>query len=253
MFYILRFVGFFLTPVVWILVLLGWAFFTKKQKRRKLLLGLSFILLFIFSNDFLVKVAYKAWEIPRKQLSAITVTYDYAVVMGGMSGWDAEFQRLHFIGTSDRIAQAIDLYKRGKVKKLVITGGTGSVKFPNDRESPHVRDYLIRWGIPAGDILIDSTSRNTHENAVNTKQLCYAPGKTYLVITSASHMRRTLGCFRGVDMSVTPWPVDSHGPEKGRFKFSSLILPGTRAVEEWDVLIHEWLGYVGYAVAGYYR
>jgi uncharacterized SAM-binding protein YcdF (DUF218 family) len=172
--------------------------------------------------------------------------------MGGMSGWSNQYQRLQFIATSDRIAQAIGLYKRGKVKKLVITGGTGSVKFPNDRESPHVKEYLIRWGIPACNILIDSTSRNSRENAVNAKILCYAPMKSYLVITSASHMRRTMGCFRGLNMPVTAWPVDSHAPEKDKFKFSSLILPGTKAFYDWDQLLHEWFGYVAYAVAGYY-
>jgi uncharacterized SAM-binding protein YcdF (DUF218 family) len=210
------------------------------------------VLLFVFSNDFLVNRAYQTWELPLKHYNEITLPYDYAIIMGGMSGWNEDYQRLQFIATSDRVAQGIDLYQRGLVKKLIISGGTGSVKYPEDREAPHVKQYLVRWGIPAEDVLIDSTSRNTRENALHVKTLFYQPGKQYLVITSASHMRRTLGCFRGLQMPVTPWPVDSKVTQKGRFKFSSLVLPNPGALLEWHVLLHEWLGFLGYKVAGYY-
>ena len=50
-------------------------------------------------------------------------------------------------------APAIDLYRSGKVGKIIFTGGQGN---RNElREAAAARAYAIKNGIPANDILIE--------------------------------------------------------------------------------------------------
>ena len=87
------------------------------------------------------------------------------------------------------------------------------------RQFPHLR-VIVSGGDPARSlqqlgpnidrkrIEIETASRNTHENAVNTTALVKpAAGDRWLLITSAWHMRRALCAFHAAGFNVEPWPV----------------------------------------------
>jgi vancomycin permeability regulator SanA len=69
----------------------------------------------------------------------------------------------------ERINHAIELYRRGKVRKLIFTGGQGNPNEPT--EAAAARTYAMANGIPDQDILVEQTSHTTYENIVNAKQL----------------------------------------------------------------------------------
>ena len=75
----------------------------------------------------------------------------------------------------ERINHAIDLYQRGRVQKLIFTGGQGNPSEPT--EAFAARLYGVQSGVPASDILIEDKSRTTYANIVNAKQL--ADGTEY--------------------------------------------------------------------------
>jgi uncharacterized SAM-binding protein YcdF (DUF218 family) len=59
-----------------------------------------------------------------------------------------------------------------------------------------MRDYLIARGVPAGRIIVDQTSRNTREHAINVPRLLRARGiDRFVVVTSATHIRRAMLAF----------------------------------------------------------
>ena len=64
-------------------------------------------------------------------------------------------------------------------------------------EAPVLKLYLEKIGIPGYDILLESKSRNTHENAVNMKSMLDQsfPGGKFLLISSGWHLRRATACF----------------------------------------------------------
>jgi uncharacterized SAM-binding protein YcdF (DUF218 family) len=145
----------------------------------------------------------------------------------------------------------MDLYKLGKIKKILITSGTGSLKEPDMKEALIIKNYIVKIGIPENDVITESASRNTYENAVYTiKLIGKDPAKKYLVITSASHMRRSLGCFDKAGLKVDSYVADRYaGPRK--FYIDHLLLPKTQALDGWNILIHEVVGYIMYKMNGY--
>ena len=212
---------------------------------------LSISLLYIFSNAFLQNEVMRLWELKPRKYQELKV-YDAGIVLGGMLWYDKEFDRLQFTRSTDRAVQAIELYKRGIIKKIFFTGGSGSILHPDMKEGIFAKRFLITMGIPEQDILIENESNNTRENALFTKRIIdkEIPDGKFLLITSAFHMRRSLGCFEQVGMKPDYYTSDRYsGPRK--FEFDYLFMPNSQAFEEWKMLLHEIVGYVVYKISGY--
>ena len=86
----------------------------------------------------------------------------------------------------------------------------GSVSQPGDvAESDRLAAKLVEWGVPPSHIVVEASSRNTRENAIESSRIAAARGwRTVLVVTSAYHAPRALGCFRAVGLEPDFLPVD---------------------------------------------
>jgi uncharacterized SAM-binding protein YcdF (DUF218 family) len=252
MFFILsKLLTFLLSPLIWVFVLLLMAWFTKNSQRGKRFLIVGIILLYFFSNEFICNEVYRSWEYPFTKLEK-SDTYDYAVVLGGFSNYDTAFSRVKFNEAADRFNQSFQLYQEGKVKKLFITGGSGSVLHQDETEADKVKDFLISLKVPEQDVIMEKASRNTHENAVNTAEWLAKndPTAHCLLITSATHMRRALGCYKMAGINVTPYT--SHRlTDPRKFDPDTFFIPGARNMAKWDVFLKEVVGIVIYKIAGY--
>src|SRR5262249_24619321 len=162
-------------------------------------------LLLVFSNPFLLDEVMRAWEVPAYKISDIPGTYDAGIVLSGMVMYDNSIDRIQFNRRNDRLMQAVSLYKKGKIKKIFFSGGSGSLVYTYMKESEMVKKFLVEIGIPAEDILTENKSNNTRENAVFTKEVLEKeiPHGKFLLFTSAFHMRRAVACFKKVGMEVT--------------------------------------------------
>ena len=254
MFFIVsKILSYLLTPLFWVLALLIVALLVKSKKLSKRLILLSVVLFYLLSNHYLVDVFMRNWEYPVQNLKADSSYYDAGVVLGGgIITYNEEDKRLIFRSSADRGLQALQLYKQGRIKKILITAGPGSLVYRDKFESSYFRDYLISIGVPASDIISDSLAENTRQNAVNSKKILdkLYPKGNFLLITSAIHMRRSLGCFKKVGLKVTPYAV-------GRLSTSPyhnveyLFIPDLDALQYWSYLVHEWAGYLIYKITGY--
>src|SRR5436853_3959135 len=179
-------------PLVWIIALLIFSLLSKKPKRKRKSLITAFVLLLVFSNSFLLDEAMRAWEKPATKISDIQGTYDAGIVLSGMVTYDNSLDRIQFNRRNDRLMQAISLYKMGKIKKIVFSGGSGSLIYTYLKESEMVKKFLVEIGIPSEDIIIENKSNNTRENALFTKEVLdkEIPHGKFLLFTSAFHMRR---------------------------------------------------------------
>jgi uncharacterized SAM-binding protein YcdF (DUF218 family) len=119
-------------------------------------------------------------------------------------------------GAAERMTEAVALALRHPDAKLVFTGGSAALLPGGPTESDTARALFLSLGLPAAQLLFERESRNTHENAVLTHRLLAPkPGETWLLVTSASHMPRSMGVFRQAGWQVLPWPVNyttSHDP-----------------------------------------
>lgn len=133
-----------------------------------------------------------------------TVTTDCALLLGARSA-------------SGEIAlRAADIYKKGQVKKLVLSGGLPArqlstvfaasidkhISVPmnafseNRNEAEWMRDILLENGVNKNDILlVDTQSKNTGENLENCKAILDVIG-SITIVCLAYHQRRALGTLR---------------------------------------------------------
>ena len=110
-----------------------------------------------------------------------------------------------------------------------------------------MRDYLLANKIPIADIIIENRSRNTIENAMNSAEILkekYNKG-SFLLITSANHMRRAQLCFNKANLEITAFPTDCTTSYRST-GYNYILLPRVEALERWQDLIHEWIGYIVY-------
>lgn len=255
MFFILsKILVFLIRPITWITGLLLYSYFGRNKKWKKRCLGYSILILFVFSNSFLLNQAIKIWEVETIRASDIQTPYDIGILLGGYSNTKIipSHDRHNFSERANRFNNTLELYRSGKIKKILLTGGSGSILQKQAKEASEMQSFLRNLGIPNEDIIVEAESRNTRENAMYTKAIIqekFSQAKC-LLITSAWHMRRSKGCFDKVDLLVTPYSVD-HLSEVNNYSPEALFLPNSLALRRWDWLLKEWVGYVVYWLKGY--
>ncbi len=252
-FFLSKILAVFFKPLTWVIILLLLSFIIKRPKLQKRLRISSLVLLLFFSNLFIVHEFMRAWEMDAVKSSELEENYDVAIVLGGgMAVYDFENERPIFRGNTDRILQAIHLYNEKRVDYILISGGPGLLVQREIIEAKILYNYLHHsLGIPDTALLIDSISDNTYENAVYSKELLEnIEGDNYLLISSASHIRRANACFEKQGISAKLFPVD-HNSGPRRWDVFMLLFPSYEAFKLWDELFHEWFGLLVYKIKGY--
>jgi uncharacterized SAM-binding protein YcdF (DUF218 family) len=255
MFFILsKLLSFLIQPTIWLIGLLTWAFFAKNPSKKRRILRGAFFFTVIFTNPFLMHQTYRIYETPMVPMSSLRDTFDVGIVLGGFSNFNINTdERLNFNQAVNRLTDAIVLYKKRRVRKLLITGGDGNLIGEKSPEALKVEPFLLQMGVRQEDILLESSSRNTHENALLTKQLLDNQGLStskLLLITSAFHMPRSMGCFKKVGLTVQPFPAHFMG-EAPSLSANYWLKPDAQALYYWEVILKEWIGYVVYSLKGY--
>lgn len=112
-------------------------------------------------------------------------------------------------GAAERMTEAVALARRHPEARIVFSGGSGRLGNGKLSESDVARQIFGMLGLEGPRLVFEDRSRNTWENATQSFALVQPrPGETWLLVTSASHMPRSVGCFRRAGWSVVPWPVN---------------------------------------------
>ncbi len=261
MFYFLsKTIGYFLTPAGWLLALLVGALAFRRQRRRLLVGALA--LFWVLGNPFLVNELARIWELngcaPPPPRPAQDTTVRVAVVLTGAltnNNLQVTPARPLLAPQGDRLAQALFLYKTGRVQKILISGGAGSAVFGGEETRPEGREsmtFLALAGVRPQDMRWETHSRNTRENALFSAQSLRREFHTNrcVLVTSAFHLRRATACFTKVGLTVTPFPA-AYIQQPRRFYVAELLLPHEEAFADAMHLLRELFGYVAYRLAGY--
>ncbi|QMU28827.1 YdcF family protein [Adhaeribacter radiodurans] len=253
MFFILSKILYYVAlPVVWLVVLLLFALFTKRGRYRRLAVRLAAIVVLFFTNPFIINEAFLLWELPPKRLTEIPVS-DAGILLTGITSLEkSPHDRVYIERGADRVLHTLWLYKTKKIKKIIISGGTGSIKTIYTTEAAELKKILLLAGVPATDILLEDKSQNTRENALFTSRLLQQRPDIHslILITSAFHMRRAEGCFKEAGVNAISFPADFYSKDRSFFP-NSLIIPSAEAFANWHLLIHELLGFITYTILGY--
>lgn len=247
---------FFLSPFLWILLFFLIAFKTKIPKRRKLFLWGGIVGILFFSNSFIISEFQRLWSYELKDIGEIN-TYDVGIVLGGMATFDKDTKTIHVNKSVDRIWQALNLYHAKKIKKILISGDEGNITNTGLDEANQFKNVLLNWGIPSSDIITETYSRNTAENAIETKkkliQLKLHPTSQQkaLLITSGIHMRRAKAVFDRQKIPVDCYAVENANTKNRDYYFYQLIVPDFENYNKWTSLTKEIIGYVVYYFKGF--
>jgi uncharacterized SAM-binding protein YcdF (DUF218 family) len=251
-FFLSKILSYILNPLAWIFILFFAAFIVRKQPKKRRLFLSTLVIMIMFTNPFLGDEIIRVWEKPMKMVTN-SQQYDAGVILGGdIVTYDKDSDRVIFRSGADRLLQAIDLYKSGIIKKIVISGGSGHLIYRDRTEASFIKKYLTGIGINNDDIIVENMSKNTVENARYTAKLLETNRitDTVLLITSSIHMRRAAACFRKQGIGVEEFPT-SKITGKRITDFHHLVVPSVATLKNWDLLIHELLGFCVYKILGY--
>jgi uncharacterized SAM-binding protein YcdF (DUF218 family) len=112
-------------------------------------------------------------------------------------------------GAAERMTEAVALARLRPDAQILFTGGSAELAPGEMSEADVARQLFASLGLEGPRVLFEDQSRNTWENARLT-QVAINPreGATWLLVTSASHMPRSVGAFRQAGWQVVPWPVN---------------------------------------------
>lgn len=241
-------------PLVWIVLLLAvgtlllWRRRLEAGRRLVLVAMLGLLLLGWLPLPDRLMHRLETWHAPAgPDVSA----YAGVVVLGGAfegTGLQLGREQPQLNAQAERMTEAVGLALAYPAMPVVFTGGCANAGDGCLPEAELARRFFTRMGLPPERVRYESASRTTYENAVFTGQL---PGldktQRWLLLTSAWHMPRAMAAFQAQGWNVTPWPADfrSRAAQEDWTAFSL-----GRGAQQWELLLHECVGLLVYAVSG---
>ena len=142
--------------------------------------------------------------------------------------------------SAERLTAMVEVARRYPEARLLYTGAAASI----------TRALLARQGFDASRVVFEPEARDTCENGLFSKRLADpTPGEQWLLVTSARHMLRSVGIFRAVDWSVTPYPVDYRTTGRIQLDYHPDANTGSR-LADLDLAMREWIKLIAYYLMG---
>ena len=175
---------------------------------------------------------------------------DGIVLLGGaqVPAMTAIYGTPQLNGAANTVTTFMWLARRYPEAKLVFTGGSGDIFNQHLREADTLRLFLDQQGFDWQRVIYEATSRNTHENATLSKPLADPkPGETWLLVTQAMHVPRSVGVFRRAGWDVVPYP------EVYRYDRAIVFDPYPHVGHSLALFgagLREWIGLAAYRMTG---
>lgn len=223
------------------------------QRRRAALVSLSVSLAVLFVTLYTTAgaVLLQGLEARFPKPSSDPASVSCMVVLGGAFETEVTTTRggIELNQSADRFVQALRLANAYPEARILVSGGDGSLSGRFEGDAVVSRRFFETFGIPASRLIEERTSRNTDENAVNTKGLLSSAGiSDCLLITSAFHMPRSVGLFRKQGLSVQPWPADYR--TSGSVALTLDFTQPTLNAQQTATAVREWVGLLSYWLLG---
>jgi uncharacterized SAM-binding protein YcdF (DUF218 family) len=239
------------SPLAWALVLLAGALLSRRRPRMSSTLAAGALAILCgCSIEPVANAIMRRVEASAPSTYRPGTTYDAVIVLAGQVDAAASRAtgRVELTAAADRVVAGFELLREGRARAVLLSGGLVDPEPGEPGEAVRLAGKLAAWGIAPDRIVVETNSRNTHENAVESARLVAAHGwKTLLLVTSVAHMPRALGCFREAGLSPDALPVDRRAGD-GR---GESWLPRAHALLQTTDALHELAGRLAYRVAGY--
>jgi SanA protein len=113
----------------------------------------------------------------------------------------------------DRLLTGVELYRRGKVGKLLLSGDHGQVGYD---EVNAMRTFVLDRGVPPEDVFMDHAGFSTYDTMYRARDVFQV--RDALVVTQGFHLDRAVYTARALGLNATGVPADLRPYQnEGRF------------------------------------
>ena len=178
------------------------------------------------------------------------------ILGGAIEGGEIAVDRgeISIYSSAERVTKAFELIRQYPDLPFIFSGFSGRLSPKGMSEADAFKQLIAEQGLLDRMAHYENQSRNTYENVMYIKPIAGEFGKKrsdgaplpWLLITSASHMYRSVKIFQRQGIEVIPVPVDYQ--TANRLKWTSFDLKD--GIENWHKVIHELIGLIAYWFTG---
>jgi uncharacterized SAM-binding protein YcdF (DUF218 family) len=107
-----------------------------------------------------------------------------------------------------RAIEGLRIFRVLDGKPVMLVSGGDFTTAGRTQEGAAIREFLIANGVRPERVLLDTSSRNTREHAAHVPRILRANGvKSFALVTSAVHMRRSMRAFNTAGSRPIPAPA----------------------------------------------
>ncbi len=238
--------------LLFVLGLLGFALLATRFRRAgRRLAAVSLVLLAVIGFSPLGHLLLHVLDHRFPRWDAARGAPDGIIVLGGAISPDASQDADEPVvgGSAARIFALAKLARQFPTARIVYTGGNADLIPNGPAEAMFLAPLLDQFGIARDRVLLELSSRNTAENATLTRDLVEPKaGERWLLVTTAWHMPRAIGCFRRAGFNVEAYPVNQDSRPIAEELTPSRTFAG--GLHKTDQAVHEWIGLVAYWLSG---
>lgn len=145
-------------------------------------------------------------------------------------------------GGIERYCHGARLYHAGRGHTVLLSGARDPRLAPGPSEAERGAAFMTELGVPANDQILDDASQTTKDHVHHVSRVLDASDMdTFLLVTSATHMRRAEAVFRAGGLEPIPVAID-FTPRRNEFSVWHFV-PDVNSLSGTTRAIHEYLGY----------
>ncbi|AIT10253.1 hypothetical protein LO80_01240 [Candidatus Francisella endociliophora] len=205
--------------------------FLSKGYLRYFLISLT-VIYYLIGSGILGNLLAKPLKSEVSDIKACANTNGIILLGAGLNNAYGELEPS--LGAYDRIVKAVEVYNRHP-QKIIVTGGIPSGETISEAEV--YAKELQNLGVPKTDIILETKSKNTYQNAQFTKELLKNSNGTYCLVTGGIHYRRAKIFFDKFD-------INTISLASSKLTTGIKVLPNAYNFYITQRIIHEYFGIV---------
>ena len=253
--------SFYLSKILWLILnpfnififvtlLSIFLYFVKLRRLSLIIFLINFV--FIALISFLPIGSYLIYNIEKEYHSYIKPPdqVDGILILGGATNplLYNEYDQISLNGSSERLVESVFIIKKFDKAKVIFSGGSGLVNRPDLDHAKVAKSFYKKIGIETNQIIFEDKSRNTYENIIYSKKIANPKiNENWLLITSASHMKRALLIADKNNWKLIPYAVDFKNIKNFKLIPNLELLKNLNSFQQAS---HEWLGLISYYLMG---
>jgi uncharacterized SAM-binding protein YcdF (DUF218 family) len=233
--------------------------FWKNPRIAAVAMGTALGILLFSSNAWVSDALLRGLESQYRPLTVFPKADTIVILGGAIRGAYPPRIWPEVMESGDRILYGAKLYRDGRAPKVILSGGRidWRANAANIGEAQDMKTLLTFMGVPESAMLLDNTSLNTYQNAVNVKAILQKEhlAGPLLLVTSAKHMPRSMAIFKKLGMNAiaapTDYVLDNASLSQGSNEFLLKLLPEAEALFQTTATLKEYVGLLVYRLKGW--